>query len=334
MNLQQRISILVDLGKYMQSLAPEWQFAKQSAYHKNIWFTPENIDLSSQNIAENFLQKDKLEKWVAQYNLPETNENPATVGVVAAGNIPLVTFHDFLCVFISGNKQRLKLSSKDEVLLPFLIKTLEKQYPELSQYVSFEENIKGCDAYIATGSNNSGRYFDYYFGQYPSIIRRNRTSVAILSGNENKEELELLADDIHQYFGLGCRNVTMLYVPESYNFVPLIEVLKKYDSLADYTKYKNNYDYQLAVLLLNKKFYMSSGALLLEENPVVFSPISTIHYQYYNNIETLLKELENSEDIQAIVGQNHIGFGQAQLPTLTDYADGVDTMEFLQKLKG
>lgn len=332
MNLQQRISILVDLGQYMLSESPEWLSAKQSAFHKNFWFTPENIDLACRNIADNFLQKSKLENWAQQYNIPQNTENQVIVGLVMAGNIPLVGFHDFLCIFICGHKQRIKLSSKDDVLLPFLVKEMAKLDPEVSQYVSFEDNLKGCDAYIATGSNNSGRYFDYYFGKYPSIIRRNRTSVAILTGNESKEELALLVDDIQSYFGLGCRNVTKIYVPENYDFVPFIEILKKNESLLDYHKYKNNYDYQLAILLLNKKFYMSGGSLLLEENPVVFSPISTIHYEYYKNIEDVEKELQNSEEIQAIIGSNYIKFGQAQLPSLTDYADGVDTMKFVSSL--
>lgn len=316
----------------MQSQQPEWSSAKQSAFHKNIWFTPENIDLAIKNIVENFLQQDKLEKWTAGYDLPNEIDHPKTVGLVTAGNIPLVGFHDFLAIFISGNKQRIKLSSKDDVLLPFLVKEIGKQHPELLEYVSFEENLKGCDAYIATGSNNSGRYFDYYFGKYPSIIRRNRTSVAVITGKESQEELELLADDVHSFFGLGCRNITMLYAPEGYDFVPLINALKKYEPLLDYHKYKNNYDYQLAILLLNKKFYMSGGALLLEENPSIFSPISTVHYQFYKDKTALETELKVSEDVQAIVGQDYIPFGQAQLPTLTDYADGVDTLQFLKTL--
>ncbi|PZP49797.1 MAG: acyl-CoA reductase [Pseudopedobacter saltans] len=332
MNLQQRISILVDLGRYMLSETPEWQSVKETAFRKNFWFTVENINLSCQNIAENFLQKTKLENWADQYHIPQDNEKHITVGIVMAGNIPLVGFHDFLCTFIFGLKQRIKLSSKDDVLLPFLIKEMAKKNPDILDLVSFEDNLKGCDAYIATGSNNAGRYFDYYFGKYPSIIRRNRTSVALLTGKESNEELGLLAEDIQNYFGLGCRNVTMLYVPENYDFIPLIEVLKKYEPILDYHKYKNNYDYQLAILLLNKKFYMSGGGLLLEENPIIFSPISTIHYQYYKNIKDIETKLNSSEDVQAIVGTNHLGFGQAQKPLLTDYADGVDTMQFLSKL--
>ena len=332
MNLQQRISILVQLGQYILSESPEWVSAQQSAFHKNFWFTPANIELSCKNIADFFLQKNELENWAKQYHIPNDNPHPKTIGLVMAGNIPLVGFHDFLCIFISGHKQRIKLSSKDDVLLPFLVKKMTELHPELSSYISFEENIKGCDAYIATGSNNSGRYFDYYFGKYPSIIRRNRTSVAILTGQESESELELLTDDIQSYFGLGCRNVTMIYVPENYDFVPLINALKKYDYLLDYHKYKNNYDYQLAILLLNKKFYMSGGGLLLEENPTIFSPISTIHYQFYKDINTVEEELQKSEDIQAIVGTHHIPFGKAQKPNLSDYADGVDTMRFLMEL--
>ncbi|MFT4204090.1 MAG: acyl-CoA reductase [Chitinophagaceae bacterium] len=334
MNLQQRISILVDLGEYMEDQSAEWQSAKQTAFHKNGWFTLENIGFACKNIVENFLQKDALTHWAAQYALPESLENPVTVGLVTAGNIPLVGFHDFLCIFLSGNKQKIKSSSKDDILLPFLIKTMQEKYPELAEYITFAETLKGCDAYIATGSNNAGRYFDYYFAKYPSIIRRNRTSVALLDDTETPQELESLAEDIHTYFGLGCRNVTMLYVPENYDFIPLVNALKKYGRLLDYPKYKNNYDYQLAILLLNKKYYMSGGALLLEENPVLFAPISTVHYQFYSDKAELETTLNNSDDIQAIVGKNHIGFGQTQQPHLTDYADDVDTMQFLKEIVG
>ena len=195
--------------------------------------------------------------------------------------------------------------------------------------ICFAENLKGCDAYIATGSNNSERYFDYYFGKYPNIIRRNRTSVAVLEGNETNDELELLTDDIHLYFGFGCRNVTKLYVPEGYDFIPLLKALEKYNHFADFHKYKNNYDYNLALLLMNSKFFMSNESVLLTENESVFSPPSQVNYEFYTDKKTVTEILQADENIQCIVGNGFIDFGHSQSPLLTDYADGVDTMNFL-----
>ena len=190
--------------------------------------------------------------------------------------------------------------------------------------------LKGCDAYIATGSNNSARYFDYYFSKYPHIIRRNRTSVAILTGYESAAELDKLADDVNLYYGLGCRNVTKIYVPENYDFVPLLASFKKYIDFADHNKYKNNYDYQLAILLLNNKYYMTNGAILLVENEAFFSAISQLHYEFYTgDPATISAGLQNNRDIQCVIGNGYINFGQAQSPGLADFADGVDTMGFL-----
>jgi hypothetical protein len=192
--------------------------------------------------------------------------------------------------------------------------------------------LRGCDGYIATGSNNSARYFEYYFGKYPNLIRRNRTSVAILDGNETEDDLKKLADDVYVYFGLGCRNVTKLYVPAQYDFIPLLEAFSKFNYLADHHKYKNNYDYQLALLILNKKYYMTNGSVLLTEAQSPFSPISVLHFEYYDGSSGTGSFLRDNEDIQCIVGKGHIPFGLAQQPGLRDYADGNDTMQFLQKL--
>jgi hypothetical protein len=192
--------------------------------------------------------------------------------------------------------------------------------------------IKNCDAYIATGSNNSSRYFEYYFGKYPSIIRKNRTSVAILNGKESKEELERLSDDVYQYFGLGCRNVTKVYVPRNYDFVPLLGAFKKYDHLGDHHKYKNNYDYNLAIHILNNKYYMTNGSVILVENNSPFSPISQLHYEYYDDERQVMEELRDDSSIQCIVGEKNIDFGGAQCPQVCDYADGTDTMAFLMSL--
>ena len=239
-----------------------------------------------------------------------------------AGNIPLVGFHDMLWVFITGHIACIKLSSKDQVLLKHLVETMASWNEEVSRLIIFSEMLKGCDAYIATGSNNSAGHFEYYFGKYPNIIRRNRTSVAILTGKETTDELEKLADDVYLYFGLGCRNVTKIFVPENYDFIKSLTVFKKYNYLADHHKYKNNYDYNLAILLLNKKVYMSNESILLAEESSVFSPISQLNYEYYNNETDLAESLKQNNSLQCIVGKNFIPFGQAQNPSLNDFADG------------
>jgi hypothetical protein len=204
--------------------------------------------------------------------------------------------------------------------------------PALNEEISIADQLKGCYAYVATGSNNSSRYFDYYFNKYPHIIRKNRTSVAILTGNETIEDLAALADDVYLYFGLGCRNVTKIYVPANYDFLPLLESFKKYNWTFDHNKYKNNYDYQLAVMLINKMYYMSNGSLLLQENKSFFSPISQLHYEYYDDKKTVEESLADHPDIQCIVGKGHIPFGEAQHPALDDYADKADTLQFLLDL--
>lgn len=333
MHLQQRINLLADLGDYILSNGPDWQLTKEKASRQNGWFTPEFIDLAAGNIATEFLQKQQLADWATRYRLPENNEKPHNVGLIMAGNIPLVGFHDFLSVFIAGHRQTLKPSSKDEILIRKLAEQLVRLNPSAAPYISFAEKLNGCDAYIATGSNNSARYFEYYFSKYPHIIRRNRTSVAVLDGTETREELEGLADDVFLFFGLGCRNVTKIYIPEGYDFLPLLEAFSKYDFLSDLTRYKNNYDYQLTLLILNKKYYMSTPAILLTENPSVFSPISVLHLGYYKPGEAALQgEWAVSEDIQCVVGHGGLPFGSAQRPSLTDYADGVDTLQFLREL--
>jgi hypothetical protein len=329
MNLQQRIVLLNRLGDYILQDNDNWQATKQKASLQNSWFTPEFIELATRNIALAFLQKDALTAWAQQYNIPADNTAPKNVGIIMAGNIPLVGFHDFLCVFITGHRQTIKPSSKDDVLIKHLVQQLYDWDESTRHLVTFSEMLKNCDAYIATGSNNSARYFDYYFSKYPHIIRRNRTSVAILTGEENAEELDKLADDVYQYFGLGCRNVTKLYVPENYDFIPLLNAFKKYDHLSDLHKYKHNYDYMLAVLILNKQYYMTNQSILLTESKELFSPISQLNFEYYKPGEKPEAALTNNEDVQCIVGKSNIPFGQAQQPSLTDYADGVDVLKFL-----
>jgi hypothetical protein len=273
LKLQERISILSRLGAYLKENGALLQQAKQRAYVQNRWFVPQFIDLAIENIAYHFLEKQKLEAWASQYNIPEKTENPALVGVTMAGNIPLVGFHDWLTIFMAGHRQAIKPSSKDEILIKHIIEILVSWEPEIAYLMQIAERLTGCDAYIATGSNNSGRYFEYYFGKYPNIIRRNRTSAALLTGNETQQELENLADDILQYFGMGCRNVSKLYVPLHYNFEPLVHSMEKYSWMKDHDKFRNNYDYQLSLLILNNKYYMSNEMLLLVESRELFSPL-------------------------------------------------------------
>lgn len=331
MNSTEKIAALVRLGQYLTSDEPALQQVKERAEQANGWFTPEFIDKSLQSLSTGYLQAGPLTQWLEGYqHLAGTGRK--SVGIVAAGNIPLVGFHDWLCGFISGHQVRLKLSSKDELLMKHVLEKMEEWYPAYAGQTAVQDMLKDCDAYIATGSNNSARYFEYYFAKYPHIIRRNRTSVAILTGAETTAQLSALADDVMLYFGLGCRNVTKIYVPAGYDFVPLLEAFKKYDYLAEHHKYKNNYDYNLALLLLNNSYYMTNGSLLLHESASLFSPISVLHYAYYEQAEGVKQELGESQDVQCLVGDSLIPFGSAQVPTLTDYADGIDTMQFLMAL--
>lgn len=330
MKLRNRIEILQRLKEYLVADSAEWKEVKHKASIANGWFTPEFIELSVKNIAEQFLEKNKLEQWINHYHIDD-NIAAKNVGVVMAGNIPLVGFHDFLAVFVSGHKQTIKLSSKDDILLKHLAEKMYSWDESLKENISFATLLKGCDAYIATGSNNSARYFDYYFSKYPSVIRRNRTSVAVLKGDETTTQLEKLSADIHIYFGLGCRNVTKIFVPAEYDFIPLLKSFDAYKYFIDHNKYKNNYDYNLSIQIMNNRFYMTNETTLLIESESMFSPIAQLNYSYYQPGDNPAESLKNNTDIQCIVGID-IPFGEAQTPTLMDYADGVDTMQFLLTL--
>jgi hypothetical protein len=332
MILQERIMLMARLGDYMCENGGAWQEIKARAYRENPWFIPEFIEKATGSIARQFLDPSFLQEWAGRYAIPGSQQNPKTVGLVMAGNIPLVGFHDFLCVFISGHTCAIKPSSKDEVLIRHLVDKLMEWNPVAGSLVSFAERLQGCDAYIATGSNNTGRYFEYYFGRYPHIIRKNRTSVAVLDGNETRDELEALSEDIMMYFGLGCRNITKLYVPKAYDFIPLLGSLRKYDYFMEFHKYKHNFDYHLALLIMGSKYYMSNETVILTENSSPFSPVSQVHFEFYSDINDVRAVLENNTDIQCVVGHEHIPFGRSQSPSLTDYADGIDTMSFLSTL--
>ncbi|MDB5278327.1 MAG: acyl-CoA reductase [Ferruginibacter sp.] len=330
MKLQNRIALLSTLREYLVDNGEELQAIKHSASLYNGWFTIEFIDTAIKNITEQFLSVEKLQPWANHYFLDD-GIHPKNVGIVMAGNIPLVGFHDFLCVFISGHKQTIKLSSKDDVLMKHLIEKMVSWDEAVKDLVVLAPFLKGCDAYIATGSNNSARYFDYYFSKYPSIIRKNRTSVAILRGDESMETLEKLSDDIHIFFGLGCRNVTKIFVPEGYDFVPLLQSFHRYKYFADHHKYRNNYDYNLSVQIMNNRFYMTNETTLLVESDAIFSPISQLNYGFYKDAVPVTEALKQNEEVQCIAGID-IPFGAVQSPGLFDYADGVDTIQFLLTL--
>jgi hypothetical protein len=333
MNVTERIEALVALGNHMTGTSATWMEAKQRAHGANGWFVPEFVDLAASNIATHYLNRETLTGFAERYAIPEQNVHPRNVGIVMAGNIPMVGFHDLLCTFLTGHIANIKPSSKDEVLMGHLAGQLSVINSAAAPYFVTRDMLKGCDAYIATGSNNTSRYFDHYFGKYAHIIRKNRTSVAILTGSEDDADLDKLADDVHQYFGLGCRNVTKLYVPNGYDFVPLLEAFKKYSYFENHHKYKNNYDHNLAMHILNNRHYMTNGSsVLLVEDASLFSPIAQLHYGYYEDVRAVEDELKTSNDVQSIVGAAYTPFGMAQRPDIGTFADGVNTMDFLVKL--
>jgi hypothetical protein len=332
MKLKERINLLINLGQYLSSDDKDLIAAKDKAYAENQWFTPHFIDLSLTNIVSAFLNEKILISLSEKYKISDKNNYPKKVGIVMAGNIPLVGFHDWLCVFLNDDIAIIKLSSRDDALFRHIYKKLVEWDNRMEEYIKIQQMIPNCDAYIATGSNNSSLYFEYYFRKYPSIIRKNRTSVAILDGSESKDELQKLADDVFTYFGLGCRNVSKIFVPEKYDFVQLLEAFKSYENLANHNKYKNNYEYNLAVLIMNNKYYMTNETILLVENKSNFSPIGQLNYEFYTSLNNVKEHLSGDETIQCIVGNGFVPFGNAQCPGITDFADGRDTMDFIMKL--
>ena len=304
----------------------------QLSQSHNGWYTPENVYFSIQSWAT-ALTEENLDQWLAVYNFNEVK--PKNVGLILAGNIPLVGFHDFLSVLISGNNVLIKTSSNDQFLLPFLAKYIIAIEPEFSKKITFVEGkLENFDTVIATGSNNTARYFEYYFKDKPSIIRKNRNSIAVLSGKETKEQLIALGEDIFRYFGLGCRNVSKLFVPKGYSFNAFFEAIFEYQDIIHYEKYANNYDYNKAVFLMSNFKLLDNGFLTIKEDSSYASPISSVFYEFYDSIDELQIRLRSeSEQIQCIVSnnlvENSIDFGQTQKPNLWDYADNVDTISFL-----
>ncbi len=357
MQLQERINAFISLSTFLSQFISEkiqkqdhipqndiffegmkelWQ--KSKIY--NGWFTEDNLCYAFQSWYEALSEKN-IKQWLSEYNIIE--KSPKTIALIMAGNIPLVGFHDFLSVLISGNKVLVKLSSKDKYLLPYLANYLIAIEPKFEEYISFtEEKLVNFDAIIATGSNNSARYFEYYFGKYPNIIRKNRNSVAVLTGKETTEQLLGLADDIFRYFGLGCRNVSKLYIPKDYHFDSFFNAIFSWKQVIQDSKYMNNYDYNKAVYLMSPDNYrgklLDNEFLLLKEDKSFSSPIAVLFYETYGSLSELNKTLKSkTENIQCIASEadiieNTINFGTTQKPELWDYADGVDTLGFLLKL--
>ena len=338
MELNRRITILAELGR---RLAEPDEFLealmKRTAFH-NGWFTLEAQQRALTAVREAYLDEEKLRAWVAGYpTLGATPGGPLrTVGLVLAGNIPLVGLHDLVAVFVAGHRAQLKLSGKDPYVLPYLLRLLGEIDADAKAYFTTVEHLHGFDAVIATGSNNSSRYFEAYFGRYPHIIRRGRNGVAVLTGGETDAELRSLGDDVFSYYGLGCRNVSKLYVPADYDFAPLLEILHEWKSLQNHTKWKNNFDYNFALLTLNKEAFRYNGAVILREDEGMASHIAGLFYETYADLGDVAQVLRSRrEEIQVIVARDGtlplptVPFGHAQLPGLDDYADGVDTLAFL-----
>lgn len=336
MKLEERIKAFNDLGQEIKSLSSDQsQTLSKKAERQNPWFTSDNVELAINGIC-NFLNEDELQKWTSNYSLNPAS--PKTVGVAMAGNIPLVGFHDYLSILIAGHRAQIKLSSQDDVLLPFVNDLLVAIEPRFADRVQVAERLHDYDAAIATGSNNTGRYFSYYFKHVPHIIRKNRSSSAVLIGEESDAELEKLGDDIFSYFGLGCRNVSKLYIPEEYDLVKPLRVWEKFIELVNHNKYANNYNYQRTINLVNQKHFYDNGVVLLIESENLVSPISVVYYERYSDQEDLKKRIaKNADKLQCTVSANawfndSIEFGKAQLPGVDDYADNVDTLKFLSSL--
>ena len=340
MNINRRIELISDIGEFLKNYLDEdfdnstddklvkFKDIITKAQSKNPWFTDENIKVNL-TYWSNKLTKHNLNKWLSKYNL--NNILRKNIAIIMAGNIPLVGFHDFICVFLSGHNSVIKLSNSDNFILPFLTDLMKVSSERIVYSDSF---LKDYDGVIATGSDNTSRYFDYYFKNKRSIIRKNRNSIAILNGEESDDDLKSLSQDIFTYFGLGCRNVSKLYVPKNYNFDLFFNSIFGYKELINNHKYANNYDYNKAIYLMSEYKFLDNGFFIVKEGNEMHSPISTINFEYYDNV-SILREKINLEDdnIQCIVSniefKGKVDFGETQNPSLNQYADNIDVMSFL-----
>lgn len=346
MSIPNRISAIYDLGQFLlfmtdnelnknsdtskfEYLKDEFSSKLKLAEIQNPWFTQDNLKFCLEQWGK-LLTEENLTNWIKNYS---QTQNPKNIGIIMAGNIPLVGFHDLISVLLSGHSAIVKTSSKDNLLMGFVIDYLQ-EFDDLKGSIQKVEGMQNHDAVIATGSSNTARYFEFYFKDVPHIIRKNRTSVAVLNGSETEEDLKKLAEDIFRYFGLGCRNVTKLYLPQGFNTDKIFEAFFDWKEVVNHTKYANNYDYNRAIYLMSKEKFLDNNFIILNQSEELFSPIGVVNFSFYEDSNELKKELnQNEEKIQCIVGNDFtVKFGETQKPSLTDYADGVDTMKFLETL--
>ncbi|MES2726990.1 MAG: acyl-CoA reductase [Bacteroidota bacterium] len=338
MTFQHRVQAFIQLGSFLQNAATNAHKAIVEAYLYNNWFTEESQRLALQAWADT-LTEQKINTWVSKYQFTDESSNKS-VAIIMAGNIPLVGLHDLVCVLLAGHKAIIKLSSDDNILPKFIVAALIQIEPAFADKITVlnDEKLGGnYDAVIATGSNNSNRYFEYYFRKLPNILRRNRNSIAVLTGHETNEDMKLLAKDIFTYFGLGCRNVSKLYIPRDFDMAMFFENTHDYDTYMHHNKYANNYTYHKAIWLLNQDQFLENGLINLKESKDLASPLASVYYEYYDTLDEVKSIIEErKEDIQCIVSKIEIGnsipLGKSQQPELWDYADGIDTLAFLLKL--
>jgi hypothetical protein len=340
MDLKERIESFAGLGEILRNALDgkgekteeEINHLIKNQHKQNPWFTPENVRMAIRAIADE-LTLANLTKWTDSYPVLRNDFTPLRVGVIMAGNIPLAGFHDFLSVLISGNSLIAKTSSKDADLIVHISRMLCSINSDFRSRIEFTESpLSNFDIIIATGSDNSSRYFEYYFGKYPRIIRKNRNSVAVIENNETDSELEELGRDIFSYFGLGCRNVSKVFIPVGYDLDRLFRNWKGFSGIINHNRYANNHDFNLAVFIVNKEVFLDTGFLLLKENKGLTSPVSVLYYEFYNSVDEVYELLHGySDKIQCIVGKRGVGFGRAQSPALWDWADNIDTLDFLLK---
>lgn len=335
LSLEERKSLLIQLGKKIGTEEGMPPAVVRTAVAHNPWFTEENILHATSEMATAYMGQQEVEQWTGHYK-QLADSGGRRVGLLMAGNIPLVGLHDLVCNFLAGHKSLIKLSDKDAKVIPFLIDVLTQLNPKAADYFEIVERLMDYDAVIATGSDTSGRYFKKYFGSVPNIIRLNRNGVAVVDKDTTDESLSALGKDIFSYFGLGCRNVSKLYLEQGFDIQRIFKSIEKYRVLIHHNKYKNNYDYNYALYMMNTEKFLTNDFLILRENETIASRIASVHYSYFENATALSQEIvENKLKIQCIISDREIGdhsyfkFGKAQQPSAMDYADGVDTLEFL-----
>ncbi len=343
MILEQRIKAFVILGKLFEDIAinphnhDDFYEIADKAKFQNPWFTKSTVASAVLELSK-MLEENSLKEWTLQYNIQK--KAAKRIAVVMAGNIPLVGFHDALCVLITGNFLIAKLSSKDSILMEYVLEKLAEIEPAFSKmYEVTKDKLKNFDAIISTGSDNSARYFEYYFGKYPHIIRKNRNSVAVILDSDTPTEYQKIGEDIFSYFGLGCRNVSKIYVPQNFNMVAFLDSLTHFESLTEHHKYMNNYEYNRSIFLMSQIQHLDTGYALFKEENSYNSPIAVVNYSTYNSLKDVELELQqNAENLQCVVcSENTLNFptvlpGESQQPKVSDYADNIDTIKFLIEL--